>query len=313
MEPGNWICWIVLPLAGFVGMVSGGYWGIGCSWLIVPTTLLLGATPMEAAGIALLQMVPSILPVAVRDAPILGWSSGSFGRNLVIPLALASLLFSFLGRPVNVFLYDHFGATAFQCFFAAVMIYLGLKIFFSRPVAYGASLPVFGSKNLPSAYGFGALVGLLSSLLGIGGGMFFRPLLAGYYQVPEKETANAVRLLLLLTAFGGGVAYVFTTEGIHWQIPCFAGLVTLGGMAGFPLGVRIHRVVLDNGYARHIHKSFAIIAFIVVINLIFTVAGQIAFCRYLMMALAVLLLVYLVCFARYTARHPHANDYTCGV
>ncbi len=308
MDFGNWICWILLPLAGFAGMVSGGYWGIGCSWLIVPATLLLGATPMEAAGIALLQMVPSILPVAVRDAPALGWGPKSFGRGLLIPLALTSLLFSFAGRPVNVFFYERFGDTAFQCFFAAAMVYLGLKIFFSRPVEYGATLPVFDSGARAKAGIFGALVGFASSLLGIGGGMFFRPLLAGYYKVPEKETANAVRFLLLLTALGGGIAYIFSSGGVQWRIVWFAALVTLGGMAGFPLGVRLHRTVLDNGYARHIHRSFAVIALIVVVNLICTMAGWLTFSRCLMTALAVLLLAYLVLFARYAAKHPRVNS-----
>ena len=28
--------WIVGPLTGFIGMMSGGYWGVGCGWIVVP-------------------------------------------------------------------------------------------------------------------------------------------------------------------------------------------------------------------------------------------------------------------------------------
>lgn len=300
---------LVLPLAGFVGMVSGGYWGIGCSWLIVPTALLLGATPMEAAGVALFQMLPSVLPVVMRDAPKLGWQKHDLGRTLILPLAVGSFLFSFGGHPVNEYLFSRFSDTAFQCFFAAVMMYLGAKILTSRPAAYGETTkrhcrPRAGKYAALPALVFGAAIGFLSSLLGIGGGMFFRPLLAQHYHIPEKETANAARLLLLVTSFAGGLAYVVAGGTVQWRIPAFAGLVALGGVAGFPLGVRIHRIVHAAGYAAHIHKSFALVAFLVVLNIALRLTGHAAFSRYLMIALAALLLAYLALFAIYAKRHP---------
>ena len=305
-----WYHWLILPLAGFIGMYSGGYWGIGCSWLIVPVMLLSGATPAEAAGVALLQMVPSVLPTVLRDIPKLGWESGSLGRGLLIPLALASLLFSIGGRPANDFLFAHCGDIAFRGFFMLIMIWLGLKIFFSRPVSYGSEIPRFGVERIPSAFVFGAICGFFSSLLGIGGGMLFRPLLGGFYKVPEKETANSVRFLLLITALAGGVSYLFANETIHWRMIVFAALVAAGGMIGFPYGVALHKKVYENGYAVHIHKSFAVIALMVVLNLILTMAGFLPAARICMVALAVLLSVYLVCFGRYTVMHPARHGST---
>ena len=32
--------YFLLPLIGFIGMFSGGYWGVGCGWLIVPTMMI---------------------------------------------------------------------------------------------------------------------------------------------------------------------------------------------------------------------------------------------------------------------------------
>ena len=64
--------WIVGPLIGFIGMMSGGYWGVGCGWIVVPTMLILGFSPFEAVGIGLLQMAPSTLPTVIRQFPEIG-------------------------------------------------------------------------------------------------------------------------------------------------------------------------------------------------------------------------------------------------
>ena len=40
--------WIAGPLIGFVGMMSGGFWGVGCGWIVVPAMLILGFDPLDA-------------------------------------------------------------------------------------------------------------------------------------------------------------------------------------------------------------------------------------------------------------------------
>jgi len=300
----QWCHLLILPVAGFIGMLAGGYWRIGCSWLIVPLMLLMGATPMEAAGVALLQMIPSILPEGIRVALKIDWKKrGGLGFTLLLPLALASAVGAFFGCTVNVFLYDISGDIAFSCLFAALMFFLGLQVLFSRTREYGSVLPVFYSKDGFASVGFGCAAGLFSSLFGIGGGMFFRPLLASYFKVPEKETADSVCLLLLTTALAGGVSYAYTNGTFHMGMIYPALLIAIGGMFGFRCGVNIHRTVLVNGYTQHIHKSFAIVSLIVVINLILKMSGHIATSRYLMIAISILLVLYLTLFALYTKRN----------
>lgn len=66
MDP---VFYIAAPLVGFLGMMSGGYWGVGCGWIVVPTMLILGMGPFEAVGIGLLQMVPSTILTVAKQAP----------------------------------------------------------------------------------------------------------------------------------------------------------------------------------------------------------------------------------------------------
>ena len=82
------------------------------------------------------------------------------------------------------------------------------------------------------------------------------------------------------------------------------GRNTVGGIVGFPLGARLHRIVYDNGYAQHIHKSFAVVAVALLTSTLCSIFGLQAQSRVIMIGIAVLLMVYLGLFALYTKKHP---------
>ena len=230
----------VAPLVGFLGMYSGGFWGVGCGWLIVPTALIcFHCTPSQAAGIGLLQMVPSILPSVVRETPQIGWGRGSLGRRIVLPAALGALATAFSGRPINDFFDRLFGAKALM--FA------------------------FGGAERPAFLG-GLAAGIFSSVLGVGGAMVFRPILAYGFKFNETDTARSVRFLLLTTTTTGGLSYLFSRSGMDLKVLLLSGMIALGGSFGFPLGVRAHRIMIETGYGREVSRSFATICGIVTLN-----------------------------------------------
>ena len=116
--------YLILPAAGFLGMYSGAYWGGGCSWLLIPVLLFLGCSPMEAAGIALLQMAIAAAVPVVRQSPSIGWGKGSVGRGLLLPVAVACALFTLLGVTVNSWTYHKLGGVFFNVIFALFMLAL---------------------------------------------------------------------------------------------------------------------------------------------------------------------------------------------
>ena len=81
-------------------------------------------------------------------------------------------------------------------------------------------------------------------------------------------------------------------------------LVAAGGIFGFPLGAKLHRIVYDAGYAQHIHKSFAVIAATVPVNTLFNIFGLAALSRWLMLAIAAILAAYLTFFSLYAKKNP---------
>ena len=259
----------VAPLVGFLGMYSGGFWGVGCGWLIVPTALIcFHCTPSPAAGIGLLQMGPSILPSVVRETPQIGWGRGSLGRRIVLPAALGALATAFSGRPINDFFDRLFGAKALMFAFGVFMLFVGYKTLFGgNKNAYSETTPITFSRGAERPAFLGGLAaGIFSSVLGVGGAMVFRPILAYGFKFNETDTARSVRFLLLTTTTTGGLSYLFSRSGMDLKVLLLSGMIALGGSFGFPLGVRAHRIMIETGYGREVSRSFATICGIVTLN-----------------------------------------------
>ncbi len=310
MTDTNWLAVAILaPAIGFVGMFSGGFWSVGCAWLIVPSALLFfDCTPMQAAGIGLLQMAPSIIGVVVRDVPKIGWGPGSVGRTLTLPAALGAVLTSFCGRPINAFFNQLCGAKALLSGFAVFMCFVGYKTLFGvKGLREKNVLRPYGAADGCRAVLGGLVAGVFSSVLGVGGAMVFRPMFANVFKTPELDTSRAVRLLLLITTVIGGATYLISKDGVDAKILVISALIALGGAVGFPLGARAHRIVVESGYATEAQRSFATICGIVVFNALLTIFDFKEASRSITIVVAISLFVLILCFTQYARRHPRVE------
>lgn len=298
-----WYLYFILPIIGFVGMFAGGYWGVGCGWLIVPVMLIFGFSPAEAVGVSLLQMVPSTLPLVVKDFPKVNWGRRSFGKRIIIPLGIGCFITAFTGRFINDYLYALFGSTALMIIFCLVNLFIGYQTLFSKPIQNENYLPIFSRKQSWWAFFGGLGTGIFSSLLGIGGAMIIRPILVNIFKVPEQWTARAVRILLLLTTSTGGLFYIISSgKQTGLEIFVLTLIIAAGGMMGFPLGVKCNNIVCANGHARTLQKSFVVIPIIVLSNTILKLFGLAEISRILSLTFAVLLFIYIVSFTLYTKK-----------
>ncbi len=302
------IFYIVAPLVGFLGMMAGGYWGVGCGWIVVPTMLILGMGPFEAVGIGLLQMVPSTILTVSRQAPEIGWKRGEPGLSLALPLGTGAMLTSLLGKTLNTHLIGFFGsARPLQWMLIVFITFIVIQTLMSRTACYGDQMPAITPGKSRIAFGTGVATGIVSSMLGLGGGIFVRPLLTSGFRVPEYYTSRIVRLIVLVTTVTGGVTYLFPAKGFDLRILGLSMMVAAGGIFGFPLGTVLHRIVYDAGYAQHIHKSFAVIAAAIPVNTLFSIFGWEVLSRWLMLAIALILACYLAVFSCYAKRHPRTR------
>ncbi|MDR0931475.1 MAG: sulfite exporter TauE/SafE family protein [Victivallales bacterium] len=297
--------WVAGPLIGLIGMMSGGFWGVGCGWIVVPTMLILGFDPLDAVGIGLLQMVPSTIPTVVRQFPEIGWQVNQPGRVLVIPLAVGAIGASLFGKMFNEELFQLFGgAGVLQWMLAAFILVIALQTACSHTLVNADEFPAFSTSKKFGVFGVGAVTGVLSSMLGVGGGLLMRPVLTSGFKIPEYFTSRIVRLMVTLTTLSGGITYLFHADAVVWPVLWGAILVSLGGFVGFPLGTWMHKIAFDAGYAQHIHKSFSIPAGAMFVNTILNVTGFREISRVAMVIIALGVAAGLIGFTRYAGKHP---------
>ena len=302
-----WQVAVVGPLVGFVGMLGGGYWGVGCGWIVVPIMLILGFDPLTAVGTGSLQMVPSTILTVAKQAPEIGWKRGEVGRVLALPVMAGALLTSLAGRFINEALKNRFGAAPLQWMTIVFISFIAFQTLCSRTACYNDAMPELPPRKSLIGFVSGMVTGLISSLLGVGGGIVIRPLLTSGFKVPEFYTSRIVRLMVLVTTTCGGAMYLCRPADNHLVILLVAACVAVGGVIGFPLGAKMHHIVYDAGYAQHIHKSFASIAVIIPVATLLKIYGQMRASQILSGAAAVILFVYLCTFTWYAKTHPKAQ------
>ena len=297
--------YIIGPVIGFIGMMSGGYWGVGCGWIVVPTMLILGCDPIQAVGIGLLQMVPSTILTVSKQASQIGWTKGAPGFSLALPIGAGAAVTSLFGKTINAQLIAVIGdARWLQWMLIVIIAVIICQTLGSRTACYNDEMPLITAAESRIAFVMGLVTGIVSSMLGVGGGLLIRPLLTSGFKVPEYYTSRIVRLLVLVTTVTGGATYLIARGGFDWHVFAISMLVALGGVFGFPLGAKLHTIVYDSGYAQHIHKSFAVVAIAVLANTLLNMYGHAELSRYLMLTIAAGLVLYLTGFTLYAKKNP---------
>ncbi len=300
----TWYAYFIFPLIGFIGMFCGGFWSVGCGWLIVPTMLIFGFQPLEAVGAALLQMVFSTAPTVLKEMPKTSWDKSSVMRSLALPMATGVILTAFSGRLINAYLYDKFGSKALLCLFVFVMLFIVFQSLFGKTAQNQKKEPNISKKQSLLALFCGMFVGVISSVLGISGALIFRPIIINGFKIAEKPAVQTVRFLLLTATISGSMFYLFAEGNFHHNILLLGILIALGGAFGFPLGVKYGAVVLKNGYVKILQKSFGSIILIIIANAILNLLDFVKFSRYLMIICAIILFAYINIFTFYTVKHP---------
>ena len=297
-----WYAYLIFPIIGFVGMLCGGFWSVGCGWLIVPTMLIFGFQPLEAVGAALLQMVFSTAPTVLKEMPKISWQKYSVMRSLALPMAIGVISTAFSGRIINDYLYAKYGSKALLCLFVFVMLFIGFQSLLGKTAKNQNEKPNISKKQSFIALFCGMFVGVISSVLGISGALVFRPIIINGFKIAEKPAAQAVRFLLLTATISGSMFYLFAGGKFHTNILFLGILIALGGAFGFPLGVRYGKIVVKRGYVKILQKSFGSIILIIITNAVLNLLDFVTFSRYLMIICAIILFAFINLFTLYALK-----------
>lgn len=151
---------------------------------------------MALFGYAPEQIKQSALTLNILVSGIAFWQyrkNGHFNWQLFWPFAIASIPFSFFGSLV------HIDPSIYKKIVGLVLIFPSLRLL----GLIGREQDQASKINLPLALVFGASIGCLSGMIGIGGGIILSPLILALGWGKIKETGGVSALFIFVNSIAG--------------------------------------------------------------------------------------------------------------
>lgn len=189
---------------------------------------------MAIAGIAPAEMRPIALQLNVlvsAIATVKFYRAGHFRWRLFWPFVAVSIPAAYLGGAITL------PGTAYKILVGLVLLYAGGQLWWSARA--GDELRPVRKVPVPLAMAIGAVLGVLSGLTGVGGGIFLSPLLLLLGWAGTKQTSAVAAPFILvnsLSALAAGFVRnpVLPPDYAWWLMAA----VLMGGWAGAEYGSR---------------------------------------------------------------------------
>lgn len=234
-----------LLLAALIG-ISLGIMGAGGSVLTVPIFVyVLGFGAKEAIASSL---------VVVGVTSLLGALEHRHEGHVRLRVALVFGAFAMVGAYGGAQLAGFFSDAAQLILFAAVMLVAAVFMLRDEEPGEGGE-----NADAPGSYAVrrmvirlaapGMAVGVVTGLVGVGGGFLIVPVLVLLADVPMKATVGTSLLVIAMNSAAGFAGYLGTVD-LQWALlAAFTALAVGGSLAGTYLARFFSGVALKRGFA----------------------------------------------------------------
>jgi uncharacterized membrane protein YfcA len=249
--------WVLLGLGGAVGVLAGLF-GIGGGFILTPVLIVMGVPPGVAVGTGAAQVVASSVSGALAH-----WRRGNVDPKLGAYLIVGGLIGAVIGVTLQQALraigqLDSFISITYAVVLGVVgslMAIESMRVIRGR--AYGRApsgrragqhtdierLPFKARFPISKIYIsvlppliIGAFVGLLTAIMGVGGGFLLIPALIYLLRLPTRIAMGTSAFQII---FVTAVTTVLQATANHTVDLLLALPLMLGGVAGAQLGVRL--------------------------------------------------------------------------
>jgi len=211
----------------------GSMVGLGGGFLMVPLLrIVYGMEPSIAAGTSLVLVVANSFS-----------GSLAYFRQRRVNVR-TSLLIAAGGFPASIagaILVSHISGLFFDIAYAVFLIVVGYDVIVNRRHRLAARETAAAAAGIPAwrAIAIGCIVGLVSSLFGIGGGVVVVPALLYFSTLPPHAISATSHFAILLTSPVGVASHALLHDiKLAYAVPLVAGGLT-GGQIGAALAHRI--------------------------------------------------------------------------
>jgi uncharacterized protein len=215
------------------------------SELLLVTCLLIAAVLYSSVGhggasgylaaMALFGIDPAVMKptalvlniIVAAIATLKFYRSGCFNRSLFWQFALGSTPCAFLGGSIVV------PTQIYKPLVGIVLLYAAVRLGLTK-----GSFPAQQPLPLPIwlAIGLGMVIGLLSGLTGVGGGIFLSPLLLLMGWATIKQTAGVSAAFILVNSIAGLLGYLTKFPTLPSNLWLWSIVVAAGGWIGAEYG-----------------------------------------------------------------------------
>ncbi|HZH90048.1 MAG TPA: sulfite exporter TauE/SafE family protein [Pyrinomonadaceae bacterium] len=189
---------------------------------------------MALFGLAPATMKPTALCLNVLVATIATfrfWRAGCFHWPLFWPFAIASIPLAFIGGALTL------PTTIYKQIVGLTLLYAAVRLFLFTRAKAGAEETQSGAPFVAAMLS-GGLIGLLSGLTGVGGGIFLSPLLLLMGWADARRTAGVSAAFILVNSIAGLLGNLTNLQALPPALPYFALAAVAGGIVGSEFGTR---------------------------------------------------------------------------
>lgn len=182
----------------------------------------LAPTAMKPTALVLNILVASIATAKFAKAGLFSW-------RILWPFALTSIPMAMLGGSLK--LHD----TTYKQIVGVVLLYSAVRLLLKpRLVTEAEAKP----PRLEIALLTGAGMGLLSGLVGVGGGIFLSPLLLLMKWEETRRASGVAAAFILVNSIAGLLGHLASVRNVPAEIPYWLIAAGVGGWIGAELGSR---------------------------------------------------------------------------
>jgi uncharacterized membrane protein YfcA len=187
---------------------------------------LAGVAPQEMRPIALVLNV-----VVSAVATFKFYRAGHFRWRLFWPFAVVSVPAAYAGGAITL------PGSAYKVVVGVVLVYAAWQLW--RSARVGEEMCEVREPPLALALVIGGVLGLLSGLTGVGGGIFLSPLLLILGWAGTKQTSAVAAPFILVNSIAGlAGAFMASSMSLPAHVWILVGAVLVGGWLGAEYGSR---------------------------------------------------------------------------
>ena len=185
---------------------------------------------MAFMGFAPATMKPTALALNIMVATIASiqfYRAGAFSKTLFFPLIITSIPCAYLGGLINL------PAYLYKPLIGLVLVYAAAQSFYTSKKN---SFTETDSIAIPYLLLAGAVLGFLSGVSGVGGGIFLSPLLLFLRAEQPRIISGVAAAFILVNSFAGLLGVISQGTAIPSLTPIWIIAVIAGGLLGAELG-----------------------------------------------------------------------------